>query len=71
MNKFILYAIACIILSNTLYAKTKFAHGNPCATHQHVLYEMAVTTNGPIIEFGCGDTSTPMLHAICKKISDS
>jgi hypothetical protein len=36
-------------------------------THQPVLYTMAMKTSGPIIEFGCGDSSTDLLHEICKK----
>jgi hypothetical protein len=40
---------------------------NPYATHQPVLYEIAKNTTGPIIEFGCGDGSTEILHEICKK----
>ncbi len=35
-------------------------------THQPVLYEMAMQTSGPIIEFGCGHGSTELLHEICK-----
>lgn len=40
---------------------------NPYATHQPILYHIATMTNGPIVEFGCGDGSTEMLHAICKE----
>ena len=39
---------------------------NDWATHQPVLYEIATHTAGPIIEFGCGNGSTPLLHAVCK-----
>ena len=41
--------------------------GDPYGTHQPVLYAMATKTSGPIIEFGCGDSSTGLLHEICKK----
>lgn len=40
---------------------------NDWATHQPVLYEMALKTTGPIIEFGCGNSSTDLLHEICQK----
>jgi hypothetical protein len=49
-------------------AKIVFTHRtNPYATHQPVLYEIANRTTGPIIEFGCGDGSTDMLHEICRE----
>jgi hypothetical protein len=45
-----------------------FSHRtDPFATHQPVLYEVAMHTAGPIIEFGCGKGSTELLHEICKK----
>ncbi len=34
-------------------------------THQTHLITAVVHTNGPILELGCGDFSTPLLHAIC------
>lgn len=34
-------------------------------THMPVLITAAMKTTGPILEFGCGDFSTPLLHAIC------
>lgn len=50
-----------------LSAKIQFVHRtNDWATHQPVLYEMAMRTEGAIIEFGCGYNSTEMLHEICK-----
>lgn len=39
---------------------------NTYATHQPVLYKIATMTSGPIVEFGCGEGSTDMLHEICK-----
>jgi hypothetical protein len=57
-----------ISVSTLLYPAIKFIHKNdPYATHQPVLYVMANNTTGPIIEFGCGEGSTDMLHEICKK----
>ncbi len=40
---------------------------NAFATHQPVLYEIAQRCNRPIVEFGCGEGSTRMLHAICRR----
>lgn len=37
------------------------------STHQPVLYKVAISTTGPIIEFGCGNGSTDLLHEICEK----
>ncbi len=34
-------------------------------THQTPLITAVMHTNGPILELGCGDFSTPLLHAIC------
>ncbi len=34
-------------------------------THQAPLITVVMNTNGPILELGCGDFSTPILHAIC------
>lgn len=35
-------------------------------THIHPLITAALNTDGHILELGCGDYSTPLLHAICK-----
>jgi len=34
-------------------------------THQVPLITVVVNTKGPILELGCGDFSTPILHALC------
>ena len=34
-------------------------------THQTPLIATVMHTDGPILELGCGDFSTPLLHAIC------
>lgn len=46
---------------------TFFHRTDPYQTHQPVLYEMAMRTDGPIIEFGCGYGSTDLLHELCRK----
>lgn len=39
---------------------------NGFATHQVLLSEAVGRTTGPVIEFGCGEGSTVMLHELCK-----
>lgn len=34
-------------------------------THFPALATLVANTSGPILEMGCGDYSTPMLHALC------
>jgi len=59
---------ACVCVSASLFAEIEFVHRtNDWATHQPVLYEMAMQTDGAIIEFGCGDNSTAILHEICRE----
>ena len=36
------------------------------STHIPALAAVAMHTQGPIVEFGCGDYSTPLLHEICR-----
>lgn len=65
--RFFLY-VPLWISAGLLSAQETFQFNwNPYATHQPVLYKMAKITTGPIIEFGCGDGSTDMLHAICQE----
>ncbi len=67
-NKIAVIFFMLINFTNGLSAEVQFFHRtDPYATHQPVLYEMANRTTGPIIEFGCGDSSTDLLHEICKK----
>lgn len=35
-------------------------------THMAPLLTAVMNTKGPVLEMGCGDFSTPLLHAICK-----
>jgi len=41
------------------------------STHQPVLFEAVMRTTGPVVEFGCGYGSTPMLHELCKEGEES
>ena len=54
-------------MANGLHASDGRHQTDPYSTHQPVLYQIAKSTTGPIIEFGCGYGSTDLLHAICKK----
>ena len=36
----------------------------PQATHLPMLIAAVAQSSGPVLELGCGDTSTPMLHAM-------
>jgi hypothetical protein len=57
-----------VLLTGMVHAEFQFQHRwNDYATHQPVLYEAVMSTSGPIIEFGCGNGSTDMLHEICKR----
>lgn len=40
---------------------------DPFSTHQPVLYEALLRTKGAIVEFGCGEGSTRMLHELCEQ----
>lgn len=65
---FLRFTIFLLSIGISLNAKDSFQFKwNPYATHQPVLYTIAKKTHGPIVEFGCGEGSTDMLHAICKK----
>lgn len=39
---------------------------SPYYSHQPVLAGYVERTRGPVLELGCGDGSTPMLHALCE-----
>lgn len=39
------------------------------ATHLPMLLSVVARTQGPILEFGLGDYSTPLLHEICKAMN--
>jgi hypothetical protein len=39
---------------------------NDYATHLPLLVTVVSRTEGPVLELGCGDYSTPILHSLCK-----
>lgn len=60
--------IALLLFSSSFIQCVNFTfRRNAYATHQPVLYELTMKTKGPIIEFGCGDGSTELLHELCEK----
>jgi hypothetical protein len=66
IRKWLFPILVCSL--SLLHADITFNHRKDgYYTHQPVLYEMAMRTNGPIIEFGCGHGSTDLLHEICKQ----
>lgn len=50
----------------SMYPGRVLGDGN-WGTHMVPLITAVINTEGPILEFGAGDYSTPILHAICKK----
>jgi hypothetical protein len=56
-----------LILLSPLYCDNNRFAWDDWSTHQPVLYATAIATSGPIIEFGCGNGSTDLLHEICEK----
>lgn len=54
---------------NTFHLKKdhrQMAHSSN-GTHMESLITAVVNTHGPILEMGCGDFSTPLLHALCTR----
>ncbi len=61
------YLLTAFIMSCHLLSAEIIFNQQACATHQPILYQMAIRTTGAIVEFGCGNSSTDMLHEICRK----
>lgn len=40
--------------------------GDPYTTHVPILAQAVLMTKGPVLEFGAGWGSTPLLHALCR-----
>lgn len=67
MNFFKSSLIASSLCMSCLQADNNRFFFDSWSTHQPVLYAVAKSTTGPIIEFGCGNGSTDLLHEICEK----
>ena len=49
------------------FQKNRVPGDSRYGTHMIPLITVVVNTSGPILELGCGDFSTPLLHALCSK----
>lgn len=56
-----------LLFLSSLYSDNNRFFWDDWSTHQPVLYAIAISTSGPIIEFGCGYGSTDLLHGICER----
>ena len=66
MKKIVVIVVCLFFTHNIFNAVQEFRNGiNGFGTHFPVLATIAANTAGPILEMGCGDYSTPMLHALC------
>lgn len=61
------FFIFVLMFNFGLFADNNRFFWDDWSTHQPVLYAVATSTKGPIIEFGCGHGSTDLLHEICEK----
>jgi hypothetical protein len=52
---------------NLLFMKELFVSDNDWNSHRELLYVAATKANKSIVEFGCGEGSTPLLRKFCKK----
>ena len=55
------------LLNVLLHADNNRFFYDDWSTHQPVLHAVAISTEGSIIEFGCGYGSTDLLHEICER----
>ncbi len=62
-----MYLMLFFLCFLSLYSDNNRFLWDEWSTHQPVLYAVAKATKGPIIEFGCGNGSTDLLHEICEK----
>ncbi|MFZ4100216.1 MAG: hypothetical protein ACOYKZ_07835 [Chlamydiia bacterium] len=67
MAKRILVSVCSLCIMPAHVHGLDYLRDDPVATHQPILYQVARATRGPIIEFGCGKGSTPLLHELCKE----
>jgi hypothetical protein len=66
MKKILTIAVCLLFTHHIFNAPQELREGiNAYGTHFPVLATVVAHTTGPILEMGCGDYSTPMLHALC------
>lgn len=65
--KFLVNMFFMLFCMHSLHSDNNRFFWDSWSTHQPVLYAAAISTSGPIIEFGCGHGSTDLLHEICEK----
>lgn len=66
MKKVLYLLLTVSLIDFTLISAQKLRHGIASGgTHFPALATVVVNTQGPVLEMGCGDYSTPLLHALC------
>ncbi len=71
MKKFTLFTLTLITIASprllpaSPMIQSRILGDANWGTHQTPLITAVMHTDGPILELGCGDFSTPLLHAIC------
>lgn len=69
MKKVTLMLVSCLLFGFKICRneKERSMSGSGYGTHMEVLLAAVMNTTGPILEMGCGDFSTPLIHAICSQ----
>jgi len=65
VKTFIFCVFAYFVLFSIDLSARPIAKDARYGTHMPALITAVVNTTGPVLELGCGDFSTPLLHAIC------
>jgi len=64
--KKIFFSLVLSLFAAHSYAHINRLYGDPrYGTHMVPLMTVIAHTKGPILELGCGDYSTPLMHALC------
>jgi hypothetical protein len=65
--KKIIATVICLFFTQHIFSSPQGLRVgiNPYGTHFPVLATVVAHTTGPVLELGCGDYSTPMLHGLC------
>jgi hypothetical protein len=65
---FLYHLLFLICINSSAYdALNRNMSSSDYGTHIAPLLTAVLATDGPVLELGCGDFSTPLLHAICAK----